>query len=90
MVLELGVYLKGWMGYFGFTEVKSVFKELDQWIRRRLRSMLLKQWGSRGYRELRNRGVDRQLAWNTYKSAHGPWRLSHSPALEIALSVSFF
>lgn len=90
MVRELGVYLKGWMGYFGFTEVKSVFKELDKWIRRRLRSMLLKQWGRRRYKELRNRGIDRQLAWNTCKSAHGPWRLSHSPALEIALSVSFF
>ena len=28
-------------------------------------------------------GVDRWLAWNTAKSAHGPWRLSGSPALGI-------
>jgi len=27
-----------------------------------------------GYRLMDN------LAWNTAKSAHGPWRLSHSPA----------
>jgi RNA-directed DNA polymerase len=29
--------------------------------------------------------VSRDLAWNTVKSAHGPWRLSQSPALAIAL-----
>jgi RNA-directed DNA polymerase len=29
--------------------------------------------------------VSRDLAWNTAKSAHGPWRLSQSPALVIAL-----
>jgi hypothetical protein len=29
--------------------------------------------------------VGRQLAWNTVKSAHGPWRLSQSPARAIAL-----
>ena len=90
MVRELGLFIRGWAGYFGIAEVKGVFKDLDKWIRRRLRSMLWKQWRSRRYRELRKRGIDRQLAWNTVKSAHGPWRLSHSPAVEIALPVSFF
>jgi hypothetical protein len=43
-----------------------------------------------GYRELRTRGVGRQLAWNTVTSAHGPWRLRQSPALAIALSTRYF
>ncbi|ROT93633.1 group II intron reverse transcriptase/maturase, partial [Marinobacter sp. R17] len=47
-------------------------------------------WGRRGYRELRKRGVSVKLAWNTAKSAHGPWRLSHSPALRQALSARLF
>jgi hypothetical protein len=34
--------------------------------------------------------VGRQLAWNTVKSAHGPWRLSQSPALAIALPQRSF
>jgi RNA-directed DNA polymerase len=72
---ELGKFLAGWKAYFGFTEVKSVFKELDSWIRRRLRCYLWKQWGRGGYRQLVKRGVSRDLAWNTAKSAHGPWRL---------------
>ena len=87
---ELGTYLKGWLGYFGFAETRSVFKELDSWIRRRLRSYVWKQWGRRGYKELRKRGVSKTLAWNTAKSAHGPWRLSRSPALAIALGFRYF
>ena len=65
-------------------------KEMDSWIRRRLRCYLWKQWGRRGYRELRKRGISRNLAWNTAKSAHGPWRLSRSPALSIALPGRYF
>jgi hypothetical protein len=51
---------------------------------------LWKQWGPVGYRELRKRGVSVREAWNTSKSAHGPWRLSKTPALAIALPLRFF
>lgn len=87
---ELRRYLLGWQAYFGRANVHSPFKELDSWMRRRLRCYLWKQWGRRGYRELRKRGVSRDLAWNTAKSAHGPWRLSRSPALAFALPASYF
>jgi RNA-directed DNA polymerase len=87
---ELGQYLRGWKAYFGFAEALSPLKELDSWVRRRLRCYLWKQWGRRGYRELRKRGVSRDLAWNTAKSAHGPWRLSRSPGLAFALPASYF
>lgn len=90
IIEELKVYLTGWKGYYGFAEILSPLRDLDKWIRRRLRSYMWKQWGRKGYRELRARGVSRELAWNTSKSAHGPWRLSQSPALAIALSERFF
>ena len=82
--------LDGWYPYFGFAEAPSSFKELDSWIRRRLRCYLWKPWDRRRYQQLRRRGVSRDLAWNTVKSAHGPWRLSRSPALAIALPGSYF
>ena len=85
IVQELRQLMLGWRAFFGFAEVRSPLRDLDKWIRRRLRSYHWKPWGRRGYRELRTRGVGRQLAWNTVKSAHGPWRLSQSPALAIAL-----
>lgn len=90
MIEDLAVYVKGWMGYFRKAEVSNIFGELDKWIRRRLRSMIWKSWDRRGYKELKRKGIDRILAWNTAKSAHGPWRISHSPALEIALPVKYF
>lgn len=90
VVQEVRRYVTGWYAYFGWAEATSVFKELDSWVRRRLRCYLWKQWGRRRYRELRNRGVSRDLAWNTTKSAHGPWRLSRSPALAYALPGGYF
>jgi RNA-directed DNA polymerase len=91
VVKQLSRYLIGWRGYFGFCETPSVLRKLDQWIRRRLRAIVWKQWkhGRNRYTELRRRGVGRDLAAQTAGSPHGPWRLSNSPALAIALSNAF-
>src|ERR1700681_3901106 len=85
---ELSCYLIGWRAYFGFCETPSVLRALDQWIRRRLRAVAWQQWkrGRTRYAELRRRGVGRVLAACSAGSPHGPWRLSNSPALTIALS----
>jgi RNA-directed DNA polymerase len=90
VISDLRKYLLGWKAYFGINEIRSILKELDSWIRRRLRCYLWKQWRTNGYHELRKRGVSRDLAWNTAKSAHGPWRLSRSPALAFALPAKYF
>jgi len=90
VVCDVRRYVTGWDTYFSYAEATSVFKELDSWVRRRLRCYVWKQWGRRGYRELVHRGVSRDLAWNTYKSAHGPWRLSRSPALAYAFPGGYF
>ena len=90
IIAELKKALLGWKAYFDLAEVLSPLRDVDKWIRRKLRCYLLKQWGRSGYRKLRRLGVDRRLAWNTAKSAHGPWRLSASPALYRALPNRYF
>ena len=92
MVEELSAYLRGWQSYFGFCETPSVLRDLDKWLRRRLRSVQWKQWkrGSRRFAELRKRDVGRDLAAKTAGSAHGPWRLANSPALAYALPNAYF
>jgi RNA-directed DNA polymerase len=92
MVEELSMYLRGWQSYFGFCQTPSVLRDLDQWLRRRLRSVLWKQWrgGRRRFAEMRTRGVGVQLAAKTAGSAHGPWHLANSPALAIALPNAYF
>jgi len=90
IVAELRDTLLGWKAYFGIAEVLSPLRDIDKWIRRKLRCYLWKQWGPSGYRQLRQRGVSVREAWNTSKSAHGPWRLSKTPAMTIALPLSYF
>jgi RNA-directed DNA polymerase len=90
IIRELRQYMVGWRAYFIFTQVRYILRELDSWVKRRLRCYLWKQWGRRGYRQLLKRGVSRDLAWNTAKSAHGPWRLSRSPGMAFALPAKYF
>ena len=65
MTKELASYLRGWKSYFGFCQTPSVLQGLDQWIRRRLRSVIWKQWKRRPVRF-------RELA--TTRSGQGPRR----------------
>src|SRR5256884_7725665 len=44
MLKELASYLRGWKGYFGYCQTPSVLRRLEEWIRRRLRSVIWKQW----------------------------------------------
>ena len=92
MVVQLSRYLQGWRGYFGFCQTASVLRDLDSWVRRRLRSVAWKQWkrGRRRFAELTARGVGKDLAAQTAGSPHGPWRLARSPALSYAFPNAYF
>lgn len=46
---ELDTFIRGWMGYFRLVETQRLLKDLDSWIRSRLRMCQMKQWfSSRG------------------------------------------
>ena len=92
MVEQVARYLVGWRGYFAYCETPTVLERLDSWIRRRLRCVVWKHWkrGRRRFAELRQRGVGTYLAACSAGSAHGPWRLSHSRALTVALPNAYF
>jgi len=64
VIAELRSYLTGWKAYFRLAETPRVFRDLDEWIRHRLRLVQLKQWkrGKTVYREMRARGVRPDLA----------------------------
>ena len=92
MVQDLAEYLRGWIGYFGRWETPEVLDKLEQWLRRRLRSIVWNQWkrGTTRYRELRQRGIAAQDAAQTAGSSDGPWHLANTPVLKIALSNAYF
>jgi RNA-directed DNA polymerase len=92
MAKELALYLRGWIGYFGKCQTPSVLQSLEEWTRRRLRSVIWKQWkrGTVRFVELRKRGVNPHLAATTAGSAHGPWHLARSKGLALALPNAYF
>jgi group II intron reverse transcriptase/maturase len=89
---KLSAYLKGWIGYFSLAETPSIFRSLDEWIRRRLRACLWKQWKTwrSRLRNLMALGIVKILAIRVALSRKGYWRISISPQLNNALSISYW
>jgi RNA-directed DNA polymerase len=75
VIKELRPVLVGWTAYFRKSEVRSTFEELDQWLRRKLRAILWRQWKRprTRFRELLRGGLSRERAWNSATNGHGPW-----------------
>jgi RNA-directed DNA polymerase len=72
---ELTKYLRGRVNYFRLSQVKIAFEELDQWIRRKLRSVLWRQWKKprTRARKLIERGIDKERAKSSAYNGRGPW-----------------
>ena len=89
---KLNAYLLGWSGYFGIVEAKSIFQMLDKWIRRRLRTCLLKQWKrcKTKLRNLVNLGIPERWAANIAYSRKRYWRLANTPQVNKALGLSYW
>ncbi len=75
VLAELRPKLVGWAAYFRKSEVRIAFEELDQWIRRKLRAILWRQWKRPWTRakELMRRGLDKARAWTSATNGRGPW-----------------
>jgi len=82
--------LAGWRAYFGKAEVKSAFQELDEWIRRKLRAVVWRQWKTPAIRvkQLERRGIPRTEAKRAAYSACGPWRMARLGMLERAIPTA--
>jgi RNA-directed DNA polymerase len=91
MIADLNPFVRGWAGYFGFSQWREL-PSLDGWIRRRLRCVVWVQWKTRGqrYRELRRLKVPERSASAAIFSPKGPWRLSSSEALHRAFTKARF
>lgn len=91
-IKKLNEYLIGWSGYFATAENKYRFRDLDGWIRRRLRMVLLKQW-KRCKTKLRNLvrlGLPKTWAGCIAFSRKKYWRLANTPQVNRALDLDFW
>ncbi len=88
---EVNRYIRGWIAYFRLAATPSVYQELDEWIRRKLRQLLWKRWkrGRTRYRELMKLGVPAERA-ALGAGGKSPWRMSRTPVINEALSNTFW
>jgi group II intron reverse transcriptase/maturase len=83
----LNRYLTGWCGYFALADTPSLFKQLDQWIRSRLRMCTWKQWKKirTKIRKLISLGLPQEQAFTWANSRKGYWRVANSAILHRTL-----
>jgi RNA-directed DNA polymerase len=92
VIEELKPVLRGWAQYFKLNNVRGPFEELDQWIRRKLRCILWKQWKRRYTRaqKLIGRGLDEERAWYAANNGRGSWNNAKSSEMNAAYTNSDF
>lgn len=91
-IKELNQYLTGWCGYYAFADTPTIFKELDEWIRRRLRMCIWKQWKlpKTKVRNLLALGVSKQKAHEWGNTRKKYWRIACSPILHTTLNNQYW
>jgi RNA-directed DNA polymerase len=89
---ELNRFLTGWVAYFRHAACKSHLQRLDEWIRRKLRCLRLKQRKRAGpiAEFLHQLGVPKWRAWIGALSGKGWWRLSGSPPATEGMTLAWF
>jgi group II intron reverse transcriptase/maturase len=88
---RLRAYVPGWKEYFRLAQTPRVFRELDEWMRHRLRALQLKHWkrGTTMYRELRALGASATDAQRIAANSRRWWRNSRF-ALNRVMPVAYF
>jgi RNA-directed DNA polymerase len=89
---ELNSFTTGWVTYFRYAKAKGVLTELDQWLRRKLRCVRLKQRKRAVSMAnfLQQLGVPKNRSWTTAACGKGWWRMAQTPAASEAMSNLWF
>ena len=91
LVEPLRRYVLGWQAYFGLAQIPRVWRELDEWMRQRLREIQLKHWkrGTTAYRECIAPGAKPRLAHKVAANCRRWWFIS-SRSLNGVLATAYF
>jgi len=87
---ELNSYLKGWLGYFRYANMQNKLKELDVWIRNRLRYCIWKHWKkpNKRMRSYIRMGLDAGQAYAWSRSRMGGWAQACSPIMKTTITIA--
>ena len=89
-LLKLKQAISGWINYFGIADMKTITQKLDEWLRRRIRMCVWKQWKKTRtkFKNLMKLGVPRAKAWQHANTRKSYWRTSNSPILACTITNS--
>jgi RNA-directed DNA polymerase len=93
LIKELNLVITGWSNYFRLANKwLSTIRDLDGWIRRKLRCYRLKQCGRKYtiYKLLRSLGVPQGKSWNVVMYAQGWWNMSKKEAVNQSMGLEWF
>jgi RNA-directed DNA polymerase len=91
VVEKLRPYLLGWKAYFGLAQTPRVWRELDEWLRHRLRAIQLKHWRRPKtiYRELKALGATDDVAKRVAVNSRR-WWCNSAKLLNSVLTIAYF
>ena len=78
----------GWINYFKLADMKSQMRELDKWLRRRIRMCYWKQWKkiNTKFVNLQKLGISKRKAWEYANTRKSYWRTAKSPILQYSIT----
>lgn len=85
---EVKVFIRGWIGYFRVADMKRTLMSWDEWMRRRFRMYIWKQWKKPKTKvaNLRKLGIPADRAYQWGNSRLGYWRIAGSPILKCSIT----
>ncbi len=92
MISEANAFTTGWVTYFRHAQGKAALRDLDGWLRRKLRCVRLKQCkrAKTIAAFLKENGAGGERAWTTAASGKGWWCMARTPAAHEAMSTAWF
>ncbi|HAQ19048.1 MAG TPA: group II intron reverse transcriptase/maturase [Prolixibacteraceae bacterium] len=91
-ITDLDLLIKGWVNYYKLADMRKHCQRLDEWMRRRLRMCIWKQWKKIGcrHKNLVKLGINYFKAWEYANTRKGYWHTSNSPILACSLTNAYF
>ena len=85
-IKKLAQYVRGWVNYFKLAEMKWILRQIDSWMRHRIRAIYWKQWkkSKTKFAQLKRMGVEEDMAWSLAGCRKGIWFCSKMHTVQMA------
>lgn len=82
-------FIRGWIEYFKYADMKSRLSRIDEWLRRRIRMCIWKSWKriKTRFKNLLRCGLKKEIAYMCANNSKGYWYMSSTLNLQQAMSI---